>query len=76
MIQERKELHDIKHYDTGMVLLEPPCMNKVDEVNASIGYGPLSNAAKLIWVQETIIYHVKLESIADDFLDELASSVK
>ena len=76
MIQRKKELHDIKCYDTGMALLEPPCTNEVGEVNASIGCGPLSNTAKLIWVQETIIYHVKLELIANDFLDELASSVE
>jgi len=51
-------------------------MNEVSEINASNGGGPLSNAAKLIWVQETIVYHVELESIANNFLNELASSVE
>ena len=69
-------MHNIKCYDTSMTLLEPPCMNEVSEINASNGGGPLSNAAKLIWVQETIVYHVELESIANNFLNELASSVE
>jgi len=50
MIQERKELCDIKCYDTSITLLEPPCTNEVSEIDASISGGLLSNAAKLIWV--------------------------
>jgi len=59
-----------------MALLEPPSPNKVSEVDASISGGSLSDAAKLIQVQKTVIYHMELESVADNFLDKLSCSVE
>jgi len=59
VIQGREELRNIKCYDTSMALLEPPSPNEVSEVNTSISGGLLSDAAKLIQVQKTVIYHVK-----------------
>jgi len=50
VIQERKELRNIKCYDTSMVLLELPSLNEVSEVDASISGRLLSDAAKLIQV--------------------------
>jgi len=76
MIQGWKELCDVKCYNTSMVLLEPSCMDEVSKVDASIGSRLLSNTAKLIWVQKTIVNHMELKSITNDFLNELASSVK
>ena len=54
MIKERKELHDIKCNDTGMTLFKPFCLNEMSKIDASISCGPLSDASKLIRVQETI----------------------
>jgi len=59
-----------------MALLEPPSPNEVSEVNASIGGGSLSDAAKLVWVQKTIVYYMELKMIANDFLDEFSCSVE
>jgi len=59
-----------------MALLEPPSPNEVSEVDASISGRSLSDAAKLVWVQKTIVYYVELKSIANDFLDELSCSVR
>jgi len=50
VIQRRKELCNIKCYDTSIALLEPPSLNKVSEVDASIDGRLLSDAAKLVWV--------------------------
>jgi len=50
MIQEKKKLHDIKHYNTSIVLLEPPYTNEVGEVDTSISHRLLSNTTKLVWV--------------------------
>jgi len=59
-----------------MALLEPPSPNEVSEVDASVSGGSLSDATKLIRVQKTVVYHMELESIANDFLDELSYSVE
>jgi len=57
-----------------MALLKPPSPNEVSEVDASVSGRSLSDATKLVWVQKTIVYHVKLEPIANGFLDELSCS--
>jgi len=59
-----------------MALLEPPCTNEMSEVDTNVSGRLLSNATKLIWVQKTLVYYVELESIANDFLNELAISVE
>jgi len=59
-----------------MALLEPPSPNEVSEVDTSVSGELLSDATKLIQVQKTIVYHVKLESVADNFLDKLSCSVE
>ena len=76
MIQGRKKLCDIKCYDTDMALFEPPCSNKMGEIYTYINNRLLSDVSQLIWIQEAISYHVELESVADDFLNEFASSVE
>ena len=50
VIQRREELHNIKCYDTSMVLLELSSPNEVSKVDASISSGLLSNAAKLVQI--------------------------
>ena len=45
VIQGRKELCNIKCYNTSMTLLEPPCMNEVSEIDTNISSGLLSNTA-------------------------------
>jgi len=76
MIQRRKKLCDIKCYDTGVVLLEPPCLNEMGEVYTNIDNRPLPNAPKLIGTQEAISCYLKLKSIADDFLDKFVCGIE
>ena len=45
MVKRGKELGNIKCYDTGMALFEPPCMNNMGKVYSCIGSGSLSNAS-------------------------------
>jgi len=44
MVKREEELGDIKHYDAGMVLLEPLCANKMSKVYSCISSGSLSDA--------------------------------
>ena len=44
MVKRGKELGNIKCYDTGIALLEPPYMNKVSKVYSCISSGSLSDA--------------------------------
>ena len=46
------------------------------EIYTYINNRLLSDVSQLIWIQEAISYHVELESVADDFLNEFASSVE
>jgi len=46
------------------------------EVYTCINSGLLPDASQLIQIQEAISYHVELESVADNFLNEFASSVE
>jgi len=76
VIERREKLHDIKSNDTSMTLFEPPSSNKVSEVNASICCRPLPDAPKLIQIKESVTYHMKLEPIADGFLNEFIHCIK
>ena len=67
---------NIKSNDTSIILFEPLSSNKVSEVDASVYCGPLSNAPKLIQIKESISYHMKLELIANGFLNEFTYCVK
>jgi len=58
-----------------MALYKPPCSNKMGKVYACGNSGPLSNTSQLIWIQEAISYHMELESVANDFLNEFPSGV-
>jgi len=59
-----------------MALLKPPCLNEMSEVNAGISCKLLSDTSKLIRIQKAISHHMKLKSIANDFLDKFTSSIK
>ena len=60
MIERRKELGNIKRYDTGMALSEPPCTNNVGQIYSRISGGSLSDTPQLIRVQEAVGCHMKL----------------
>ena len=45
MIVREKELGNIKCYNTGMALSEPPCTNEVSKVYSCIGSGSLSDVS-------------------------------
>ena len=76
VIERGKELGNIKCYDTGMALSEPPCTNNMGKVYSHVDGGSLSDASQLIRVQEAIGCHMKLQSVADNFLNQLASCVE
>ena len=76
MIQKREELCNIKYYDAGMALFKPSYSNKIGEVYTCINSGLLPDTFQLIQIQEAISYHIELESVANDFLNEFTSGVE
>lgn len=76
MVKRGKELHNIKSNDTSMTLLKPASLNKVSEIDPGIGYRLLSDASKLVGIQEPISYHMELEPIADGLFNKFAHSVQ
>ena len=54
IVEREKELGNIKCYDAGMALFEPPCTNDVCEVEACNNSGLLSNATQLIGIKKAI----------------------
>jgi len=46
------------------------------EVYACVNSGLLPDTFQLIQIQKAISYHIELESVANDFLNEFASSVE
>jgi len=76
VIQRKEKLSDVKCDDIGVILLEPPCLNEVCEIDTSINGGPLSNTSELIGIQEAVSCHLKLKSIANDFLNKFACSIE
>ena len=76
VVEREKELGNIKYYDTGIVLSELPCMNNMGKVYSRISDGSLSDASQLIRVQEAVGCYIKLQSVADNFLNYLASCVE
>jgi len=60
MVERRKELGNIKCYNTGMALSELPCTNNMGQVYSHIGGGSLSDASQLIRVQEAVGCYIKL----------------
>ena len=75
-MNRKEKLCNIKGNDTGVVLLKPLCLNEMCEVNTSINSRLLSNASKLIGIQEAIGCYLKLKPIADDFFNEFACSIE
>ena len=43
IVEREKELGNIKCYDAGMALFEPPCTNNVGQIYSCIGGGSLSD---------------------------------
>jgi len=54
MVERKKELDYVKHYNTCMALFELPCTNDVCEVEACNNSGLLSNATQLIGIKKAI----------------------
>jgi len=59
-----------------VALLKPLYLNEISEVNAGISCELLSDTSKSIRIQKAISHHMKLKSIANDFLDEFTSSIE
>jgi len=60
VIEKGKELGNIKCYNTGMALSEPPCINEVSKVYSCISSRSLSDASQLIRVHKAVGCHMKL----------------
>ena len=76
MVERWEELGNIKCYNAGMALSKLPCTNNMGQVYSCISGGSLSDASQLVRVQEAVSCHMKLQSIADNFLNQLASCVE
>jgi len=48
MVERRKELGNIKHYDASIALFEPLCINNVGQIYSCISDRSLSDTPQLI----------------------------
>ena len=76
MVERRKELGNIKHYDASIALFEPLCINNVGQIYSCISDRSLSDTPQLIRIQKAVGYHMKLQSVADNFLNQFSSCIE
>jgi len=76
VVEEGKELSNIKGKNTHVVLFEPSHPDKMSEVYAHIYCGSLVNTPKLMRVKEVISWQVELKSIANSFFNEFACGIE
>ena len=76
VIEGRKELCNVKGHHTSLEALSPARANQVSKKESSIFSRPLSNATKLVGIEDTVLDSVKLESPSNYLLNELAKGVE
>jgi len=76
VIEGGKELCNVKGNHTSLEALGPARVNQVSEKETSIFSRPLSNATKLVRIEDTVLDSVKLELPSNHFLDELPKGVE
>jgi len=76
VIEGREELCNVEGNHTSLEALGPARANQVGEKETSIFSRPLSNATKLVGMEDTVLNSVKLESPGNHLLNELAKGVE
>jgi len=76
VIEGREELCNVKDNHTSLEALGPARANQVSEKETSIFSRPLSNATKLVEMEDTVLDSIKLESPSNHLLNELAKSIE
>jgi len=76
VIEGREKLCNVKDDDTSLEALGPARANQVSEKETSIFSRPLSNATKLVGIEDTVLDNIKLESPSNHLLNELAKGIE
>jgi len=76
VIEGREELCNVKGDNTSLEALGPARVNQVSEKETSIFSRPLSNATKLVGMEDTVLDSIKLELPSNHLLNELAKGVE
>jgi len=76
VIEGREELCNVKGNDTSLEALGPARVNQVSEKETSVFGRPLSDATKLVGMEDTVLDSIKLESPSNHLLNELAKGVE
>jgi len=76
VIEGREELCNVKGNNTSLEALGPARANQVDEKETSIFSRPLSDATKLVGMEDTVLDSIKLESPGNHLLNELVKGVE
>jgi len=76
VIKGREELCNVKGNDTSLEALGPARVNQVSKKETSVFSRPLSDATKLVGIEDTVLDNIKLESPSNHLLNELAKGVE
>ena len=76
VIEGKKELCNVKGNDTSLEALGPARVNQVSKKETSVFSRPLSDATKLVRIEDTVLDSIKLESPSNHLLNELAKGVE
>ena len=76
MIEGGEELCNVKGDDTSLETLGLARANQVSEKETSIFSRPLSNATKLVGMEDTVLDSIKLELPSNHLLNELAKGIE
>ena len=76
MIEGREELCNVKGHHTSLEALSPARANQVSEKETSIFSRPLSDATKLVGIEDTVLDSIKLKSPGNHLLNKLAKGVE
>jgi len=76
VIKGREELCNVKGNDTSLEALGPARVNQVSKKETSVFSRPLSDATKLVGIEDTVLDSIKLESPSNHLLNELAKGVE
>ena len=76
VIEGREELCNVKGNHTSLEALGPARADQMSKKETSIFSRPLSNATKLVGMEDTVLDSIKLESPSNHLLNELAKGVE
>ena len=76
MVERWKELCNVKGHYTHLKFLSPPSPDKVSEEYTRVLSGTLGYASKLVRLEGTMLYPIKLHLTGEHFLDQLAQRVE